>query len=104
MRSLTERARQTGWGRRACAMLALGLMVGALSACETLLDVDLPAELTDQALDGGRDVGVRDHDGRLDQPPVDHEALHAARRDELHVRAGREIDDRQGVVDARVDV
>ena len=51
MRSLTERARQTEWGRRACAVLALGLMVGALSACDTLLDVDLPAELTDQALE-----------------------------------------------------
>ena len=51
MRSLTESARQKEWGRRACAVLARGLVVGALSACDTLLDVDLPAELTDQALE-----------------------------------------------------
>ena len=48
---ITEQNRLTGWGRRACAALALGLAVGALSACDSLLDVDLPAELTDQALE-----------------------------------------------------
>ena len=48
MRNLTER---NGWGRRACLALALGLAVGTLSACEDLLDVDLPAELTDEALE-----------------------------------------------------
>ena len=48
---ITEQNRLTGWGRRACTALALGLAVGALSACDSLLDVDLPAELTDQALE-----------------------------------------------------
>ena len=51
MRNLTERTRRTVWGRRACAALVLGLAVGVLSGCDTLLDVDLPAELTDQALE-----------------------------------------------------
>ena len=41
MLSLTERNRRTGWGRKASV---------ALSACDSLLDVDLPAELTDEAL------------------------------------------------------
>jgi len=48
---ITERNRRTGWGRRAHAAVALCLTVGALSACDSLLDVDLPAELTDQALE-----------------------------------------------------
>ena len=47
MRNVTERTRRTGWGRA----LALLLGVGVLSACGDLLDVDLPAELTDQALE-----------------------------------------------------
>src|SRR5687768_15500075 len=50
MRNLTERDRRTGWGRRLFAALAFSLAVGALSACDGLLDVDLPAELTDAAL------------------------------------------------------
>ena len=48
---ITEPNRGTGWGRRVCAVLALGFSVGALSACDTLLDVNLPSELTDQALE-----------------------------------------------------
>jgi hypothetical protein len=50
MRNLIERDRRMGWGRRLFAALAFGLAVGALSACDGLLDVDLPAELTDAAL------------------------------------------------------
>jgi hypothetical protein len=50
MSNLIERNRWAGWGRRLFAALALGLAVGALSACDGLLDVDLPAELTDAAL------------------------------------------------------
>ena len=51
MNNLTEGTRTVGWGRRACAALALGLGVGMLSGCDTLLDVNLPSELTDQALE-----------------------------------------------------
>ena len=47
MRIVTERTRRKGWGRA----LALLLVVGTLSACSDLLEVDLPAELTDQALE-----------------------------------------------------
>ena len=47
MTNVTERTRRAGWGRA----LALLLTVGVLSACEDLLEVDLPAELTDQALE-----------------------------------------------------
>jgi len=50
MRDLTEQNLPARWGRRACVGLALGLTVGALSACSGILDVDLPAELTDAAL------------------------------------------------------
>src|SRR5688572_7795269 len=49
MSNLTERNR-AGWWRRLCAALVLGLATGALSACDGLLEVDLPAELTDAAL------------------------------------------------------
>ena len=47
MKIVNERARRRGWGRA----LALLLAVGTLSACSDLLEVDLPAELTDQALE-----------------------------------------------------
>ena len=40
----------TSWGRRSAAVLMLGLSVGALSACDSLLEVDLPAQLTNEAL------------------------------------------------------
>ena len=46
MRDLTDQNLPARWGRRAC----LGLAVGVLSACSGILDVDLPAELTDAAL------------------------------------------------------
>src|SRR5687767_11454919 len=38
-------------GRRWGVALTLGLSVGALSGCDDLLQVDLPAQLTDAALE-----------------------------------------------------
>ena len=40
------------WGRRAVHSLIIGLSLGALSACEGLLEVDLPHILTDAAIEG----------------------------------------------------
>lgn len=39
------------WGRRAAGALVLGLTLGALGACDNLLEVDLPSELTNTALE-----------------------------------------------------
>ena len=38
-------------GGRACVAVVIGLSIGALSACDSLLEVNLPASLTDEALD-----------------------------------------------------
>lgn len=47
------------WGRRAANVLALGATVGALSACDDLLDVDLPHVLTDAAIEGAGSAVVQ---------------------------------------------
>ena len=48
---MIERTMRSGsWGRRAGVVLIFGVSLGALSSCDNLLDVDLPAQLTDQAL------------------------------------------------------
>ena len=41
--------RRRSWGR-ACVAVTLGLTLGVLSGCDSLLDVSLPAQLTDAAL------------------------------------------------------
>src|SRR5688500_17743917 len=46
-----ERERIKHWGRRVRLVVTLGCSVAVLSGCEGLLDVDLPAKLTDAALD-----------------------------------------------------
>jgi len=38
------------WGGRACRALLLGLSLGALSACDDLLEVEIPHLLTDEAI------------------------------------------------------
>src|SRR5688572_7454156 len=38
-------------GRKAWALMTLGFSLGVLSGCESLLEVDLPAQLTDDALE-----------------------------------------------------
>ncbi|MSR35283.1 MAG: hypothetical protein EXR95_01395 [Gemmatimonadetes bacterium] len=50
MKKLMQRRWQRSWGR-ACVAVALSLSLGALSGCDSLLDVDLPAQLTDDALE-----------------------------------------------------
>ncbi|HSH74670.1 MAG TPA: RagB/SusD family nutrient uptake outer membrane protein [Longimicrobiales bacterium] len=49
MRQRKDRGR---WGRGAKRALVLGVVVGALSACDDLLEVDLPHLLTDEAISG----------------------------------------------------
>ncbi len=39
------------WGRRACLAVTLCVSLGAVSACDSLLDVELPAQLTDAVLE-----------------------------------------------------
>jgi hypothetical protein len=51
MKNSMARGRVGTRGRRACVALTLGLSLGALAACESLLEVDLPSRLTDAALD-----------------------------------------------------
>jgi hypothetical protein len=42
---------QRSWGRRTCLVLTLALSLGALTGCEELLEVDLPAQLGDDAME-----------------------------------------------------
>ena len=53
------RIRQGGWGRRAAIALVLGLSMGALSACDSLLEVDLPHLLTDAAIENERSAELQ---------------------------------------------
>ena len=46
-----QRDRIERWGRRVRLAVTLGCSVAVLSGCEGLLDVDLPAKLTDEALE-----------------------------------------------------
>ena len=48
MRKLMQ---QKSWGRRTRIVLTLGLSLGALTGCEELLDVELPAQLGDEAVE-----------------------------------------------------
>jgi hypothetical protein len=50
MKRSTQLRWQRSWGR-GCVALTLGLSLGALSGCDSLLEVDLPAQLTDDALE-----------------------------------------------------
>src|SRR5687767_15283027 len=45
--------------RSACVAVTLGLALGVLSGCDSLLDVDLPAQLTDDALTDPAGAGVQ---------------------------------------------
>ena len=49
MKNYLENARSAHWMRRALAVAAIGSL-GGLSACSDVLEVDLPAQLTDEAL------------------------------------------------------
>lgn len=49
---MRQRTRQRHWGIRATNALATGLAVVALSACDSLLEVELPHLLTDDAIKG----------------------------------------------------
>jgi hypothetical protein len=49
---MRQRTRQKQWGKRASNVLATGLAVVGLSACDSLLEVDLPHLLTDDAIAG----------------------------------------------------
>jgi len=40
------------WGRRGVQALILGVSLGALTACDDLLEVELPHLLTDAAIEG----------------------------------------------------
>ena len=51
MSSLIEPVQSKSRGRRACLAVALCLALGVMSACDNLLEVDLPAQLTDKALE-----------------------------------------------------
>ncbi len=47
----TGRVQPRSWRTRACVVVTLGLSLGALSACDSLLEVDLPAQLGTSALE-----------------------------------------------------
>jgi len=51
MNNRMDRIRCARWARRTLATAVLGLSLGALSACDSLLEVDLPAKLTDVAFE-----------------------------------------------------
>ena len=50
MMNSMERIRWKAWGRRTGTALALALSLGALSGCDDLLEVELPAQLGDDAV------------------------------------------------------
>ena len=51
MNDFMERARYKSWRRRAVVAALLGVSLGALSACDSLLEVTLPAQLGESALE-----------------------------------------------------
>jgi hypothetical protein len=51
MNNSMERVRARSWGRRARVAVLLGVSIGSLSACENLLEVNLPAQLGVAALE-----------------------------------------------------
>lgn len=51
--------RKERWGRRGLLALVLGLSLGALSACDSLLDVELPHLLTDAAIENQRSAELQ---------------------------------------------
>ena len=51
MRNFMRRTQFERWGRRAQAALIVGVSLGALSACDSLLEVELPHLLTDAAIE-----------------------------------------------------
>lgn len=54
-----RKTRQEHWARRGAVALVLALSLGALSACDDLLDVELPHLLTDAAIENERSAELQ---------------------------------------------
>ncbi len=56
--SMKKRVRLTSWGRSACVAVGLGISL-SLSGCNDLLEVDLPAQLTNEVLADPVGAGIQ---------------------------------------------